>query len=363
MIKSLAVIILLVLSGLAWWLGWLPFSIAEDPQTKTQPTVKAVRADISPVLPLSGEVTPAFQVDVKTEISGKIKAIHVTAGQQVRRGEPLITIDDSDLLNERAGTDADIEGAGLHVGKTRGNYERAKQLYDRKLLSKEEYVNLEADYKIAENDLEKSLRRRQLVDDRISKTRILSPADGTILDVLVNEGQVVVAAASVNSGTSLITFADLSRLLINAHVNQLDADKLAVGRAMVVTPPHLDAQPVKATISFIAPLAIVKNNIKGFEVTGTIEGTDHALKPGVSVSMAVPLGKAQNVVAVPITAIFNDAGEKIVYVVRDGKPERRAVVVGLSDSSLVEVVSGLAEGEEVFSVEPVGLPIEKSGKP
>lgn len=362
MIKYLSAFLVLLLAGLAYHQGWLPFLHSGKDRRNPLPSVKAVRADIAPMLPLSGEVTPAFQVDVKPETGGKIEAIHVVAGQQVSKGDLLVTIDDSDLLNERAGTDAEIEGARLSVGKTQGNYERAKQLYDRKLLSKEDYVNLEADYKIAENELERSLRRRQLVDDRISKTRILSPADGTILDVLVNEGQVVVAAASVNSGTSLIIFADLSRLLINTHVNQLDAGKLEVGRTMLVNPPQASEKPVNARISFIAPLATVKNNIKGFEVAGEIDGNQHTLKPGVSVSMNVPLGKVENVVAVPITAVFDDDGTKVAYVAGEGKPERREVVVGLGDSALVEIRSGIAEGETVFTVEPAESGPEKSSK-
>ncbi|MFY8268152.1 MAG: hypothetical protein ACOVLK_02035, partial [Terrimicrobiaceae bacterium] len=112
----------------------------------------------------------------------------------------------------------------------------------------------------------------------------------------------------------------------------------------------------------IAPLATIKNNIKGFEVAGEIDGNQHTLKPGVSVSMNVPLGKVENVVAVPITAVFDDDGTKVAYVAGEGKPERREVVVGLGDSALVEIRSGIAEGETVFTVEPAESGREKSSK-
>ena len=166
MAKYLATLLLFV-AGLAYWMGWVPW--AQPLKTdKAPPTVLAKRMDIAPVLPLSGEVAPAFQVDVKPEIGGKIKKIHVIAGQNVRKGEPLVTIDDTDLLNERASAEAEIAGARLRVEKILGNFSRAKQLFAQKLLSREEYVNLEADYQIAENELAKSLFRRQTVDDRLA---------------------------------------------------------------------------------------------------------------------------------------------------------------------------------------------------
>ena len=345
------VTLLLLLAGLAYWMGWVPWPqpVKTD---KVPPTVMAKLMDIAPALPLSGEVAPAFQVDVKPEIGGKIKKIHVIAGQNVRKGEPLVTIDDTDLLNDRASAEAEIAGARLRVEKILGNFSRAKQLFAQKLLSREEYVNLEADYQIAENELAKSLFRRQTVDDRLAKTRVVSPADGTILDVPVNEGQVVVGAASVNSGTNLMSFADLSRLLINAHVNQLDAGKLSVGQLMEVHSPDSSDQDYQARIEFIAPLATVKNNIKGFEVRGVIEGNRESMRPGVSVSIIVPIGKAEGVVALPVTAVFERDRKTVVYVLKGKETECRNVVVGLMDSSHVEIKSGLVEGEEVLMVAP-----------
>ena len=360
---KIPVVILILLAFLAWWFDWIPFARRTAGIEKSAPIAEVQRADIAPSLPLSGQVTPAFQVDVKPEIGGKLAKIHVAAGDRVKKDQPLATIDDTDLINERAGVDAEIEGARLAVERIRGNHTRAKQLFDGKLLSREEFANIDADLRIAENELERSMRRRQLVDDRISKTRILSPADGTILQIPVSEGQVVVGAASVNSGTSLMTFADLSRLLITTHVNQLDAGKLSLGQRLSVKPPDESGDAVDAVITFIAPLATVKNNIKGFEVVGELEGAKHGLKPGVSVSRGVPLGRAEDAISVPITAVFDEDGEKVVYLNTEGAPERRVVEIGLSDSARAEIRSGLEEGQEVLLARPENPSAKKSGRP
>ena len=354
-----SILVLLVAVGI-WRMAGSASKDSADKQSASSITAKATLDAVAPTLLLSGEVTPAFQVDVKPEVGGKVKKIHVSPGQKVSRGDLLVTIDDTDLLNEKASAQTDIEGARLAEEKTRGNYERARALFKENLISKEVFANLEADFKISENSLEKTERRLQTVDDRLSKTRILAPGDGTILDVSVNEGQVVVGAASVNSGTTLLLFADLSRLLINAHVNQMDAGRLTVGQTMTIHMGDDAAEGIQAKIEFIAPLATVKNNIKGFEVQALIQENGDRLKPGMSVSMDVPTGKASNVVTVPVSAVFKDKDQKVVYVRKGADIQRRTVAVGLTDNSRAEIKSGLEEGEEILLVEPALLPHGKS---
>ncbi len=200
----------------------------------------------------------------------------------------------------------------------------------------------------------------QTVDDKLNKTRILSPGTGTILDVNVNEGQVVVGAASVNSGTVLLLFADLSRLLINAHVNQIDAGRLTVGQEMTIRFSDDETDKIKANIEFIAPIATVKNNIKGFEVQAVIQDNQNRLKPGMSVSMDVPVGHANKVVTVPVAAVFKEKDQKVVYVRKGAEVQRRVVSVGLTDMSRAEIKSGLEEGEEILLVDPSVIPPGKS---
>lgn len=352
------IVVLVVLGGLVAAGLW-----AREKYGKPKPAAEnmemvatAARRNIESNLLLTGEVTPAYNSDVKAEVGGKIREIHVQVGDFVKKGGLLVTIDDTDLLTEKRSAETDIEGAELSVNKNRGNYERAESLFKQKLISKEVFDNLKADMEISENTLDKAKARLQIVMDKLAKTKITAPVDGTVLEIPVTEGSVVVAAASVNSGTVLMTFADLSQLLIESHVNQVDAPRLVRGQEVEVNMSDTTDTPVKARIEFIAPLAVVKNNIKGFKVEALIEDAEDRLKPGMSVSMNVPVGAAQQAVSVPVSAVFKESKQNIVYVRKGGSTEKRKVTVGVNNLSFVEIKSGLDEGEEILLVEPTSVP-------
>lgn len=317
------------------------------------PTTQAERRDIHEEIRLSGDVAPAFQVEIKPEVGGKLREVRASTGKQVKRGDLLFVIDDSDLQIERASAQVEIEGARVTVEKLAGNLGRARELFEAKLISKEVYENLDADHRLAENALERAQRRLETVDDRIAKTRVPAPADGTILSVPVIAGQVVVPAVSVNAGTTLATLADLSTLIVDAHVNQLDIGKVRLDDGVEVLGGADDSVRTTAKITFIAPLATTKNNVKGFTVQAVLDGDTSGFRPGMTVAVRLPLGTATNAVSVPVGAVFENRQGRVVYVPReDGTAEARPVEVGTTDLFYAEIRSGLQEGESVLLKRP-----------
>ena len=317
------------------------------------PTAQAERRDIREEIRLSGDVSPAFQVEIKPEVGGKLRDVLTQTGREVKKGELLFVIDDSDLQIERASAQVEIDGAVVTVEKLAGNLDRARQLFAAKLISKEIYENLDADHRLAENAQERAQRRLETVDDRITKTRVPAPADGTILSVPVIAGQIVVPAVSVNAGTTLATLADLSSLIVDAHVNQLDIGKVKLGDTVEVLGGADDSIRATAKINFIAPLATVKNNVKGFTVQAVLSGDTSAFRPGMTVAIRLPLATATNAVSVPLAAVFESRNGKVVYVARpDDAPQARPVEVGATDLFHAEIQSGLEEGETVLLNRP-----------
>lgn len=351
--KAAVILVFVALAGTGWaWLKPKP-SAKSDDELAEKFVARAEKRDIDFAVEISGDIAPTFQLEVKSEVGGKLKALHVEAGATVKQGDLLVEIDDRDLLSERESALTEIDGAKLAMERSRKNFERAKELFEAKLISREVYDNLSSEFELGRNSLVKAERKLQLVDDKLNKTKVNAPSDGTVLTVPVIEGQVVIAAASVNSGTTLMTIANLSKLLVETHINQVDVARINVNQAVKLRAESFRDLELEAAISFIAPIATVKNNVKGFQVKALIDNPNPRLRPGMTVNMTIPIARADDAVSVPISAVFKgDGNSKVVYVRNGETTEKRAVKVGVTNIEHAQILSGVEPGEEILLIEP-----------
>lgn len=336
------------------------FSATPEPVPGAQKeslTATAELRDIQMNIRVSGEVQPATQLDVKAEVGGRVLKLNVMPGDTVKAGDVLVEIDDRDIRTEQDSAKVEIDGAVLAVEKLNRNFKRAQELFQQKLVSQEAHDNLKSELDIGKNNHARAQRKLQLVEDKLSKTKVIAPGDGTVLNVPIVEGQVIVAAASVNSGTLLMTIANLSRLIVETHVNQIDVDRLALKQKVKLSAESIRDEDLEADIFHIAPVASVKNSVKGFTVQAVIGKPSPRLRPGMNVQMTVPIGDAKDAVAVPVAAVFRgDGNGRVVYVRSDDKTERRTVKIGISNTEHSQILSGLREGEMILLTEPSRKP-------
>ncbi len=421
---------------------WKTAAKAEDAAKKfARPTTAVVvPRNISFAISAAGEITPAEQVSVRPEVSGRIATMPVDLGDKVKKGAVLFTLDDSDLQIERSQRQTEIEatklqiegarltleklqldfdrtkqifenklpldrsqrqtdieaaklqieGARLALEKLQLNFDRAKQLYDNKLLAKEVFENAKAEldqarnthalarnnydklltrevlenakidvdlarnnHALARNSYERSLKALQLVEDRISKTKNTAPFDCTILTRPVSVGQAVSGSGGVNSGTEVLTVADLSELIINAHINQADVTRLTVNQKVQIEVEAVAGLKLFGRVDRIAPQATIKNGIKGFSTRIIVKNDEKSgVRPGMTANLTIPLQAADNVLAVPLAAVFSDQGERFVYVKQGEKFARSPILLGVTDYDFAEVTKGLEGGETVSLITP-----------
>ena len=314
------------------------------------------RRTLTQIIPSSGDITPAEQVEVKPEISARIKFLRVEAGQMVKKDQILVELDDKELLTEKASVQTEIVGAQFNLDKGKRTYERAKQLFERKLISQEVYENSKTDFDVAQNNLDKLLSKLRSVNDRLEKTKVLSPLEGTVLSLPVVEGQVVVAAASVSSGTLLMTVADLSQMLIVTHINQVDITHLAKDQKVEFSVDSVHDKKMYGTVSFISPVASIKNNVKGFSVQVLAKDLDEQVRPGMTANLIFTVSTVADALSVPLSAVFTEEDDNKVVYVGDrktaSKPEKRPVEIGIVNFDYAEIKAGLKEGESVFLTKP-----------
>src|SRR5437667_6470113 len=350
------IILAVVLAGGAWgfqkWRTSLPG--ANTAATDAHPTTAVAETrDIRFAVSAAGEIGPADQVSVRPEIAGKILTLPVDIGDRVKRDSVLFTLDDQDLQTERSSKLIEIEAAKLQLEKAKRDYERSKQLYADKLISQELFEDTRTQYELARNALERTEKALHLIEYQLTKTKILAPFDCTVLTRPVSVGQAVSGPGRLQRGTEVLTIANRSEMVINAHINQADVTRLKISQQVEVQVEAVPGLKVTGTVERIAPQATIKNNIKGFAARILLKDVDPRVRPGMTANVQIPVASADNVVAVPLAAVFTEANpetgqtERYVYVKKEDGFERRPVQIGVSDYFYAEVQKGLSPGEVV----------------
>lgn len=345
------ILTLLVLAGLGTG-GYLLYKNGNGkggaPVAVERPTTATVEArDIRFEITAAGDIGPADQVSVRSEVNGRIVELPVDIGDPVKKGDLLCRLDDKDLQIERSQRLIEIDGARLSLQKARRTYERQKQLYEKTLVSQEIFDDSRTEFDLATNALDRAEQSLRLVEDKLSKTRMQAPFDCTVLTRPVSLGQTVSGAAGFNSGTEIMTIANLNDMIVNAHVNQADVIRLSPGREVEIQAESVPGVKMKGLVERIAPQAVIKNGIKGFSARIAIKGIDPRVRPGMTAILSIPVSSADNVLAIPLAAVFTEGGERFVFVRNEDKFERRPILLGVADYSHAEVLKGLTEGEVV----------------
>lgn len=352
------IIISFVVIGLAagyWkWGGWKASANANQHADKVA-TAPAEARDIDFAINAAGDIGPADQVSVRPEINGKIATLAVDLGDRVTNGSVLFTLDDQDLQTERASREIEIEGARLQLERAKRNFDRSKQLFEDKLISQELYDDTRTEFDLASNALARAQKALDLIKDRLTKTKILAPFDCTVLTRPVSVGQAVSGSGGFNSGTEVLTIANLNEMIINAHINQADVTRLRVGQEVGIEVEAVSGLRLKGEIERIAPQATIRNSIKGFATRIVLKNLDPRVRPGMTANLTIPVASAKNVVSVPLAALFTEMGERYVLVKNGAGFERRPVAIGVADFFYVEIQQGLKAGEIVALEQPPDL--------
>ena len=358
----LLVVVALAVGGVFTWKKFGPEPQAASAGKIRATTAVAEKRDIKFFVNVAGDIGPAEQVSVRPEVNGKIDSLPVDIGDAVKKNQILFTLDDKDLQTERSQRVTEIDGAKLSLkgaqvnrDQAKRNFDRAQELFDGKLISQEIFEESRTEHEKAKNQVDlaqNSLFRANTalaqVDERLTKTKIQAPFDCTILTRPVSVGQAVSGSGGFNSGTEVLTIANLQEMVIIAHVNQVDVTRLFINQEVEIKIDSVPGLEIKGAVDRLAPQATIKNGIKGFACRIQLKAPDKRVRPGMTANISIPVASAGNVVSVPLSAVFSEQGERFVYVKKeDGSLERTVVQIGVSDFFFAEVVKGLAGGEEV----------------
>ena len=375
--KPLIVIGVLAVIALVVWA-----SLRDSGQRGTEVEVQAAEIrTISSRVKATGEITPEKRVDISAKVVGEIINLPVVEGQEVRSGQLLLEIERDLYEAARNQAQAAVRQAEVTVRRqevqladARRNLSRANELIADGLVSQEalDAAQLALDTAAVELEAQKEAVEQyrsalQRAEDDLARTTIRSPMDGTVIQLDAEKGETVVPGSTNLPGSVIMTIADMSVLLAEVEVSEVDVVDVELGQEAEITVDALGENTQKGYVVEIATSGR-KDPALGtidFAVKVEIDDPDPSLRPAMTAKVDILTSTRENTLTVPIQAVvkrtLDDDGKEIrgtaakgveesdvVYVIAEGKAAVRAVETGISDELYVEIIAGLTDGEEVI---------------
>lgn len=316
--------------------------------------------DIRKTTVVTGKIEPRNEVNVKPQISGIITEILKEAGQKVEAGEVIAKVKVIPDMSSLSAAQARVRLAGINERQARTDFEREKALFDKGLVSADEYDKIAQALRQAREETAAAQDNLEVVRDGVSKTNasasstlIRSTVTGLILDIPVKVGNSVILANTFNDGTTIATVANMNDLIFRGNIDETEVGRLTTGMTMKITIGALQDLKFDARLEYISPKATDQNGANQFEIKAAVNlpTSSEQIRSGYSANAEIVLAEARGVLSVPESAIEFSGNDTFVYVVKgSGKEktyERRKVTTGLSDGINIEIRSGLKKGETV----------------
>ena len=333
--------------------------IKSRPQPVAYDEFTPKRMDIRKTTVVTGKIEPRNEVNVKPQISGIITEILKEAGQTVQEGEVIAKVKVIPDMGQLSAAQSRVRLAAINERQARTDYEREKTLYDKGLVSADEYDKVAQTWKQAKEEVAASGDNLEVVRDGVSKsnasassTLIRSTITGLILDVPVKVGNSVILSNTFNDGTTIATVANMNDLIFRGNIDETEVGRLVPGMTMKITIGALQNLSFDARLEYISPKATDQNGANQFEVKAAVSVPGgHNIRSGYSANAEVVLAEARRVLSVPESAIEFEGGKTFVYVIKGTaeKPvyERREVKTGLSDGINIEIKGGITANDRV----------------
>lgn len=322
------------------------------------------RGELQATLSVPARVYPGQQVPVVPQVAGRAVSVPVNLGDKVRAGQLLVALESGDYAGQVRQAEAALELAQAALSQARINYDNAREnfarmesLYNDGAVSQQQYDAARHQLEVAEAQLQETapaqVRQAQaaldLARNQLEKTRVTSPIAGIIGQLNVEKGQMVSPTGAV------AVVVDLDTVRVRGEVSDLDVNKIAVGGTAAVRADAVPGYTFEGKVTSVQPVISQRG---GFPVEIELDNPDGLLKAGMYAQASLVVDQREGVLVIPLKAIIERGGKHLAYVVesqagRGGGAEghavarERALQLGLDDGEMVEVLSGLSEGDRL----------------
>lgn len=321
---------------------------------------KIVRQRISEKLFYTGTLEAWQRINITPDVGGKIDRIYVNEGDRVVKGQVLAELDTQAIRLQLEQAEASLAVAQANFNNARTNWERMERLYKEKAVSEQQYEQVKLGYDSASAQLNQAQAAVNLAKHNLDVSIMKAPYGGIIASKNAEVGDVInpmMGGFSPGSGGGVLTLVDFSRIKIRVEVSGSDIMRVKKGQESILRVPTIPGREFRGTVHVVNQAADPQTKKFGIEVA--VSNPDMVLRPGTFGEIILEVQTHENALVIPQKAILENSR---VFVAQDGRAARREVVLGLQNSVLVEILSGLEAGEMVivegnFGLED-GTPVE-----
>lgn len=323
----------------------------------------------------SGRVKPVTQVDISANVAGEIIEMNVKDGQNVHKGQVLAQLDKVRYEAAVVSARAVYSSTKVAFEKAKKDLKRAQALYESGNLSQADLDQALAEYENIQSNLAQAESGLKQAEDNLSKTTIISPIDGTIIQVRKEAGEI--ALGSQFQADIIMVVADLSKMEVEVDVNENDVVRVSLNDPVEIDIDAIPDTSFRGVVTDIANLAQstglgTQQAVTYFTVLVEMLEVPDMMRPGMSATVEILTDKAENTIAVPIQSVTVRPADKVFKPVEKDSlsspaPKEKAgnkmvevifrvdqdtvtavpVSIGLSSQDMFEIKSGIQEGDEI----------------
>ncbi len=302
-----------------------------------------------------GKVIPRREIEVKSQVSGVVDKLYVTAGQTVKKGNIIARIALRPNMLSLSSAEAQLETAKINLRNQALDLERYKKLAAQGLISESQYNQYTMNYDVQKEAVDSAqdslllLKTGSTRNSNMVSNLIPATIDGMVLDVPNKEGSFIVETSTFQSGTSLATLADMKDMIFEGLVDESEVGKLREGMELVLNVGALEGKPFSARLEYISPKGVTDQGAIKFTIRAAVKlRNDLFLRSNYSANADIVLDKRENALAINEgDLIIEDNG---TFVEVETGPQvfvKRQIKTGISDGINIEVLSGLRPDEKI----------------
>ena len=330
-------------------------------------STEAKVTDLSTSVTATGTIEPVTSVTVGTQVSGIVAHLYVDYNSEVKKGQVIAELDKTNLTSELASARANLSSAKSNLAYQLANYNRQKTLYEKGLISANDYEQARLSYEQAQQQVRTSTESVKKAETNLGYATITSPIDGVVLSKSVEEGQTVAASFST---PELFTIAqDLTNMQVIADIDEADIGDVKEGQRVNFTVDAYPDDTFSGRVTQVRQEATTESNVVTYQVVISAPNADLKLKPGLTANVTIYTQEAKNVLAVPAKALKFTPNEKMltknqriedcegkqkVWTLENDVFKAYAVETGLSDGITTEIKKGLKAGLKVITEFQIG---------